>query len=194
MMDHEVTENHEIERWSGLKVWAYSLIQGKHKTNNALVDYAGVGPGDRVLDVGCGPGAALEGAIDAGADEVSGVDPSPAMVKRAAKRVPKATVKEASAESLPFEDNSFTAVWTIAAFHHWADRSGGLAEMLRVLEPGGAFYVVERELKPGDTGHGLSRKEGQQMASRITEDHGVPARVDTLKAGRHTFVVVTGSR
>jgi ubiquinone/menaquinone biosynthesis C-methylase UbiE len=191
---HEVTETPEIEKWSDLKAWAYSLIQGKPKTNNALVEFAGVGPGDRVLDIGCGPGASLEGALTAGADEVSGVDPSPAMVKRAAKRVPKATVREASAEALPFDDNSFTAVWTIAAFHHWADRSGGLAEMLRVLAPGGAFYVVERELKPGGSGHGLSRKEGQQVASRITEDHGVTARVDNLKAGRHTYVVITGSR
>ncbi|HUF95790.1 MAG TPA: class I SAM-dependent methyltransferase, partial [Acidimicrobiia bacterium] len=111
-----------------------------------------------------------------------------------AKRVPSATVREASAESLPFEDDEFTAIWTISAFHHWADRSGGLAEMLRVLEPGGAFYVVERKLKPGKSGHGLSRKEGQQVASRITEDHEVPARVDTLKAGRQTYLVITGSR
>jgi ubiquinone/menaquinone biosynthesis C-methylase UbiE len=116
------------------------------------------------------------------------------MVKRAAKRVPKANVQEASAESLPFEDGAFTAVWTISTFHHWADRSGGLAEMLRVLAPGGAFYVVERELKPGGSGHGLSRKEGQQVASRITEDHEVPARVDTIKAGRQTYLVITGSR
>jgi ubiquinone/menaquinone biosynthesis C-methylase UbiE len=189
-----VTEASEIERWSGFKAWAYSLIRGTPKNNNALVEYAGVGPGDRVLDIGCGPGAALEGAIAAGADEVSGVDPSPAMVKRAAKRVPKATVQEASAESLPFGDGAFTAVWTISTFHHWADRSGGLAEMLRVLEPGGAFYVVERELIPLKTGHGLSRKEGQQVAARITEDQGVPARVETLEAGRHTYLVVTGSR
>jgi ubiquinone/menaquinone biosynthesis C-methylase UbiE len=189
-----VTEASEIERWSGFKAWAYSLIRGTPKNNNALVEYAGVGPGDRVLDIGCGPGAALEGAVAAGADEVSGVDPSPAMVKRAAKRVPKATVQEASAESLPFGDGAFTAVWTISTFHHWADRSGGLAEMLRVLEPGGAFYVVERELIPLKTGHGLSRKEGQQVAARITEDQGVPARVETLEAGRHTYLVVTGSR
>ncbi|MGF1618620.1 MAG: hypothetical protein ACFCU2_12575, partial [Acidimicrobiia bacterium] len=65
-----MTETAEIEQWSGLKAWAYSLIQGKPKNNNALVEFAGVGPGDRVLDIGCGPGAALEGAVAARADEV----------------------------------------------------------------------------------------------------------------------------
>jgi hypothetical protein len=44
-----------IERWSGIKSWLYSLIQGNAKRNSVFVDYAGIGPGDRVLDSDVGP-------------------------------------------------------------------------------------------------------------------------------------------
>ncbi len=184
----------EVEKWSGLKSWAFSLVQGNAKRNKGLVEFAGIGPGDRVLDIGCGPGAALEAAVAAGADSVSGVDPSPSMVARASKRVPSAVVKEGSVESLPFDDGEFTAVWSIATFHHWANREGGLKEMLRVVKPGGAFYIVEGELKPRKTdGHGLTRNDAEIAALKIIDDFAVPARVEELKAGRDAYLVIFGS-
>lgn len=183
-----------IEKWSGLKSWAFSLIQGNAKRNKALVDYAGIGPGDRILDIGSGPGAALEAAVAAGAEFVAGVDPSPSMVARASKRVPSAEVKEGSVEDLPFGDEEFSAVWSIATFHHWADREAGLREMLRVLKPGGAFYLVEHEMKPGKHGHGLDPDEAAETAIKLTHEHEVPCRVDLLKVGRKTFQVIVGSK
>lgn len=189
-----MTAGGEIERWSGFRAWVFTLIQGNAARNRFLVEYAGVGPGDSVLDIGCGPGSSLLEAVRAKADYVAGVDPSPSMVKRAANRVPEADVREGSAESIPFDDEEFTAVWAIAAYHHWADPGAGLKEMLRVLRPGGAFYVVERELKPGTTGHGSSHVDATAIAARITQDFDLPARVDTLGAGRHRYMVVAGSK
>ncbi len=189
-----MSEPGSVERWSGFKSWAFSLVQGNAKRNSALVQFAGIGPGDMVLDIGCGPGAALEAAVAAGADSVSGVDSSPSMVERASKRVPAATVKEGSAEAIPFDDEAFTAVWSIATFHHWADQDVGLREMLRVIKPGGAFYLVERELKPGKSGHGITPKEAEAATLRITDEFEVPCRVEKLKAGRATYLVITGSR
>lgn len=182
-----------VERWSGFKSWVFSLIQGNAKRNKVLVEFAGIGPGDRVLDIGCGPGAALEAAVASGADSVSGVDSSPSMVARASKRVPTATVKEGSAEAIPFEDDAFTAVWSIATLHHWSDRDGGLKEMLRVLSPGGAFYLVEGDLKPGKSGHGMSLADAEAVALKIINDFEVPCRVETLKAGRDKYLVIYGS-
>jgi ubiquinone/menaquinone biosynthesis C-methylase UbiE len=183
----------EIERWSGFKSWAFSLVQGNAKRNEELVSFAGIGPGDRVLDIGCGPGAALEAAVTAGADSVSGVDSSSSMVQRAAKRVPTATVKEGSAEAIPFDDDTFTAVWSIATFHHWADRDAGLKEMFRVLASGGAFYLVEGELKPKKKGHGLTPDSANEIAAGITEKFEVPCRVKPLKVGKHNYFVIVGS-
>ena len=189
-----MSEAGEIERWSGFRAWIYSLFQGNAARNRFLVDYAGVGPGDRVLDVGCGPGASLLEAVKAKADYVAGVDPSPSMVRRAASRVPDAEVREGSAESIPFEDGEFTAVWAISAYHHWADENAGVAEMLRVLRAGGAFYIVERELKPGTTGHGSSYDDAVATAAEITQEFDAPAKVDTLGAGRARYLVITGSK
>ena len=184
----------EIEKWSGFKSWAFSLVQGNAKRNQQLVAFAGIGPGDRVLDIGCGPGAALEAATAAGADKVCGVDSSPSMVARASKRVPSAVVKDGSAEAIPFDDEAFTAVWSIATFHHWADQDLGLKEMLRVIQPGGAFYLVEGELKPGKSGHGLTPEDAEAMSRKISNDFEVPCRVEKLKAGRANYLVITGSR
>ena len=182
-----------VERWSGLKAWLYSLFKGTPKSNDALIDSLGLGPDDRVLDIGCGPGASLEAAVAAGVEVVCGVDPSPSMVKRASKRAPAAVVKEGSAEKLDFDDRAFTAVWSISAFHHWADRVRGIEEMMRVIEPGGSFYLVERELDPGKSGHGMSRVDARKVADEIRTTHEIDTNVDVLAAGRLDYLVITGT-
>ncbi|MDH3190742.1 MAG: class I SAM-dependent methyltransferase [Acidimicrobiia bacterium] len=181
-----------IEKWSGFKSWIYSLILGNPERSKAIVQFAGVGPGDRVLDVGCGPGSALRHALDAGAESAAGVDPSPSMVKRAANNVPEACFSEGSAEELPYEDGSFTKVWSVAAYHHWANQDRGVAEVMRVLERSGAFYLAERQLKKGTRGHGISEADAAESAQHISETFGVSARVEKMKAGSATYLVVIG--
>lgn len=78
----------QVERWSPLKVWLYTLFNRSPKSNTAIVEHASLGTDDRFLDVGCGPGAALEHAAAARA-QVAGVDPNPSMVARASRRVPE---------------------------------------------------------------------------------------------------------
>jgi SAM-dependent methyltransferase len=90
------------------------------RSNRAAVEVASLSADDRFLDIGCGPGAALEYAAATGA-QVAGVDPSPSMVSRASKRVPAAEVKVGSAEEIPFPDEAFTVVINVSSFHHWAD-------------------------------------------------------------------------
>ena len=81
-----------VERWSALKVWLFSLFNRDPKSNRAAVDLISLTAMDRFIDLGCGLGAALEQAVESGA-ETAGIDPSPAMVERAARRVPRAEVK-----------------------------------------------------------------------------------------------------
>ncbi len=181
----------EIESWSGIAAFFYNLFNRNPGSNTEIVEFAGVGNGDRVLDIGCGPGAALEAAHKAGA-EVAGVDPTDGMVTRASERVPAATVKKGSAEHLDFEDGAFTHVWSLSAYHHWAYPDTGIEQCLRVLEPGGKVWLVEHKLKDGKDGHGLSMDSAKEAADLLEKKGFVDASVDIMPVKRRQYVVVSG--
>jgi SAM-dependent methyltransferase len=89
-------------------------------------------PVPRALDVGCGTGQSTLALLDL-AQEVVGIDPSPAMLAHA-PHDPRLTFIVALAEDLPFPDNSFDLI-TVAAAFHWLDRERFLAEAARALRP-----------------------------------------------------------
>lgn len=182
---------HDIECWSPLKVWLYSLLNRSPKSNRAAVELASLTEDDRFLDIGCGLGAALGHAAASGA-EVAGVDPSPSMVNRASRRVPQADIRVGSAETIPFPDHNFTVAINISSFHHWADREAGLKEILRVLAPGGRLHIVEGLLKEGKDGHGLSPNDAEVLAHKLLDLGYADTKVETLKTGwRHRYMVVS---
>ena len=120
---------------------AYDRFMGRYSVPLAprFADHARVGAGQRVLDVGCGPGA-LTGELVArvGADAVTAVDPSESFVAATRARLPGVRVERSSAERLPFADNSFDAALAQLVVHFMQDPVGGLAEMARVTVDGGA--------------------------------------------------------
>ncbi|MBT8166142.1 MAG: class I SAM-dependent methyltransferase [Acidimicrobiia bacterium] len=146
----------DTKPWTGFRARIYSVIWRSPKTNSLVVRLAGLSASDRVLDIGCGPGAAVRKAAAIVVDgEAAGVDRSEPMVdiaRRRSRRFPNARFEVGSAESLPFADGSFTVVWTAHSFHHWEDRDAGLAEMLRVLSDGGRGLILETDGKK----HGLT--------------------------------------
>jgi SAM-dependent methyltransferase len=93
----------------------------------------------RVLDVGCGEGQVARLAIRGGADVVVGVDPTWAQVDVAAQRQGGAHYGRAGAGALPFVEASFDAVVACLVFEHIRDVDGAVAEVARVLAPGGRF-------------------------------------------------------
>jgi len=98
-----------------------------------LVDRVGLREGDRALDVGCGPGAALAAlAGRLGAGRVAAVDPSEPFVGMARSRVPGADVRVGAAEALPFEDRSFDVVVSQLVVNFMSDPHVGVGEMRRV--------------------------------------------------------------
>ena len=119
---------------------AYDRYMGRYSRllSPQLADLAGVRSGQRVLDVGCGPGA-LTGELVArvGASHVAAVDPSESFVSAARDRNPGVDVRRASAEELPFPARDFDATLAQLVVHFMADPVGGLAEMARVTQQDG---------------------------------------------------------
>jgi SAM-dependent methyltransferase len=121
---------------------AYDRFMGRYSTQLSpqLADLAGVRPGQRVLDVGCGPGALTAELVRRlGTDAVSAVDPSEPFVAAARERFPGVHVQQASAEQLPFGDSTFAAALAQLVVHFMADPVAGLEEMRRVTAAGGAI-------------------------------------------------------
>jgi SAM-dependent methyltransferase len=119
---------------------AYDRFMGRYSAPLAplMVDYARVVPGQRVIDVGCGPGAMTTELVQrVGPDGVSAVDPSEPFVAAAKERHPSVDVRLASAEQLPFADDAFDASLAQLVVHFMADPVKGLDEMERVTRPGG---------------------------------------------------------
>jgi len=102
------------------------------------VERAGVKPGDRVLDIATGPGTAALLAAERGA-RVVGTDISDAFVEAARLRVPTARFERCAMESLDVEDASIDVVLCAFGLMYAAPLSAALAEIHRVLVPGGRF-------------------------------------------------------
>jgi SAM-dependent methyltransferase len=94
---------------------------------------------DRVLDVGCGEGQVSRLAAGRGATTVVGVDPTWAQVRVAAARGDGPAYARSGAGSLPFADETFDAVVACLVFEHIRDVDDAIAEVGRVLRPGGRF-------------------------------------------------------
>jgi ubiquinone/menaquinone biosynthesis C-methylase UbiE len=118
----------------------YDRFVGRYSPRlaGAMCEAAGVRPGQRALDVGCGSGALVTAlAAVLGAENVVAVDPSEPFVEATRARVPKARILVGSAEALPFADGEFDATLSQLVVNFLADPEQGLGEMSRVTRPGG---------------------------------------------------------
>lgn len=99
---------------------------------------------DRVLDVGCGTGFATEGLLDHVRD-VHGIDQSRYQLEHAWRKLGKLSPVAfylGDAERLPFVDNAFDVVWSSGSIEYWPAPVTTLAELRRVVKPGGQVVVV----------------------------------------------------
>jgi ubiquinone/menaquinone biosynthesis C-methylase UbiE len=113
-----------------------------------VIDLLEVQPNDRILEVGFGPGVGIELLAKAAPEGyVAGVDPSQEMVDQARDRNATAItsghvdLRYGSAESLPFEDNTFDKTLAINSMQVWTDAAAGLREIRRVMKSGGRMAL-----------------------------------------------------
>ena len=113
-----------------------------HQWRSRAVDLARVGPGTRALDVATGTGdLAIELAARGG--DVVGSDFSTGMLERARSKAPGLTWEQADALALPYPDAAFDAATVGFGARNFSDLSRGLAEMVRVVKPGGRVVILE---------------------------------------------------
>ena len=130
---------------------AYDRFMGRYSRElaPAFADFADVKAGQRVVDVGCGSGVLTEElARRVGAHHVAGADPSP-LLDACAERVPRADLKRAAAEALPWPDDSFDAALAQLVVHFMSDPDAGVVEMARVTRTGGVVAACTWDFSGG---------------------------------------------
>src|SRR5260370_4975882 len=121
---------------------AYDKFMGRFSVRLAplFADFAGISRGARVLDVGAGTGALTAELLRRGTT-VAAMDPSPEFVATLKSRFPEIDARQAGAEELPWPDASFDAALAQLVIAFMADAEARVAEMHRVVEPGGGVAV-----------------------------------------------------
>ncbi|MCU1431213.1 MAG: SAM-dependent methyltransferase [Actinotalea sp.] len=130
------------DHWSAVAAdWAELWAGSMGPVRAAIIDATGVRTGSRVLDVGCGSGELLADLLGAGAT-ASGVDPAPRMVCLARTTAPGADVRLGPAERLPWPDAVFDVATAVNALQLADDTVDALAEVARVMVPGGLVAIA----------------------------------------------------
>jgi ubiquinone/menaquinone biosynthesis C-methylase UbiE len=160
------------------RIIAFIMARETWRQNLRVMDTLGIEQSDRILDVGCGHGRSLaELATRAATGRVVGVDPSELMVEIAARRnrahvkADRVAVVLASAESLPFPDDSFDKVLCVHVLYFWRDLDRCLSENARVLKPGGRLGLLFR-----------TKSDLAAVASFPPEIYQFPALADVMTA------------
>lgn len=144
--------------------WRFAGAGGRYvdelERSTVLAMLADAGRPTRVLDLPCGTGRMLRALRDDGYTALTGGDTSPAMREKSSALVADATVVEADAMHLPFDDASFDAVVSLRFLFHVGDPARYFAEVARVLAPGGIFVFDSLRWTPRGVVPGLDRALG----------------------------------
>lgn len=141
--EHQLRE--EFNRWA--EDGRGEEMESHHRPiTDPMLELMQLGPGERVLDVGCGNGwFCRQIAWLVAQGSVAGVDVSDEMVRRAERASrgnPRITFAGGTAEKLPASDGAFTRVVSVESAYYWSDPARGLREIFRVLASGGSAWIL----------------------------------------------------
>ncbi len=155
---------------------AYARFMGRFSEPLGVIfaDFAGIAPGQTVVDVGSGPGAlTIELVRRVGAGSVAAIDPSPPFVAALQARLPEADVRAGSAEQLPYDDDRFDAALAQLVVHFMSDPVAGLRELGRVTRPGGVVAACVWDHDGGDTPLSLCWTVARELDPSAVDESGL---------------------
>ena len=179
------------------------LENGNASQNRATVDALVPPPGAAVVEIGFGPGHALQMlALSRPLGLVAGVDHSELMVARARHRLranrgdAALDLRVGDAGDLPFPDEKFDVAFAVNSFHQWQDKEGALAEMAGVLKPGGDLVLSIRDFRTAGRfeppGKGA---ETARTAAKMLKDLGLQVRLrEIAHSPRRATLLVRGRK
>jgi len=178
--------------------WVMAKRGSNRERNVWAVGLLDVQPQDRVLEVGFGPGIAIQEFVSrATSGLVVGIDHSEVMLQQARKRNAAAVsagrvdLRLGSAESLPAFDAPFDKVLAVNSLFFWDDPVARLKELHDLLRPGGRIAIAYQPRGPGSTDE-VAARTGRQLAAHFTEVGFTDVRVETLALKPTAVVCVLG--
>src|SRR5262249_6843216 len=152
--------------WLGSIVGRLMAIKNRERSEWVL-SQLGVNPGDRVLEIGFGPGVDVARTAAIGAS-VAGIDPSDVMVRQASRRnadairAGRVDLRRGAMPDLPFVDAAFDKAYSINSYQFWPYKTRALAELRRVMRPGGVVIIGVHGGNRGGT-EDPGREPGEEM-------------------------------
>jgi SAM-dependent methyltransferase len=165
--------------WWDSGTYDVDLAEAQDRFAEVVVERMPGRPGDRVLDLGCGPGGVAR-AVAAGGRTVVAVDLSfdQARLARDATAGTGAGVLHADAAVLPCRSGAFDVVLAVEFAVHVPDRAALFAEVWRVLRPGGHLLMIDYGLEPSST------RRHRWYIEQVGEEHDLPSTQQYIEALR----------
>ncbi len=200
----------ELPQFGRPRGWVGGLVGHLMALKNGAMNRAALArlelaPGDRVLEIGCGPGKTLRQVAGLVGDGfAAGLDHSPVMARQAARRnrrlvqAGRVEVKCGCVSETPYPAESFDKAFAVNSFQFWPNPVSDLVELYRVLTPGGRLVLAIRaadrplRLDLADAAGGMARVERARQAMAAAGFADVLVTADT--AGRLLAVCVVGHK
>jgi ubiquinone/menaquinone biosynthesis C-methylase UbiE len=171
-----------------------------------IVDVLDVQPGDRVLDVGCGPGVTVGLIVErASSGLVCGVDPSVVMLRQAAARnraaieARQVELRQGAVSAVPYPDSTFTKACAVHSIYFWPSVEVGLRELHRVLRPNGLVVVAVRRRREeagifDPSRYGYTDAQIASLVAAMCAVDFQDAMTQRREIGRETIEAITARR